>query len=120
MIRLKIYQSQKKLSPLAAAALKEYGKRLSRQAKIDILSLKQAPGEALCFSPEGKPLTSPQLAEIIQAKLQVSATIHFKLAAGPDNYCLTSLPLSADMSTVLLLEQIYRSFKILAGEPYHK
>ena len=80
----------------------------------------------------GKMLTSPELSEEIE-RLNVRGVNHIAFVIGgslgtsKEVYVRADQELSFSKMTfphqlmrVMLLEQIYRSFKIRAGEPYHK
>ena len=80
----------------------------------------------------GKMLTSPELSEEIE-RLNVRGVNHIAFVIGgslgtsKEVYARADMELSFSKMTfphqlmrVVLLEQIYRSFKIRAGEPYHK
>lgn len=80
----------------------------------------------------GKQLTSEELAEKID-KLGVQGTSHIIFIIGgsiglgkevleKSNYALSfsKMTFPHQLMRVILLEQIYRSFRITSGEPYHK
>ncbi len=80
---------------------------------------------------EGENLTSPQLACKLQTILVENSNITFIIGGSyglsPDIKSLARLHLSFSKLTfphqlfrVLLLEQLYRSFKIINNESYHK
>ncbi|MCR5322427.1 MAG: 23S rRNA (pseudouridine(1915)-N(3))-methyltransferase RlmH [Lachnospiraceae bacterium] len=81
---------------------------------------------------EGKQLSSPELAEKL-SKLAVEGNSHIafviggSLGLGSDILKKSDMRLSFSKMTfphqlmrVILLEQIYRSYRIINGEPYHK
>lgn len=124
MIKIFIYERPRKKDPVAALARAEYIKRLSRTAVVTFKKLPAVlPEDCLCFSSDGAEIDSPGLAQLISAKLRDGSVLHLVLGEGSSpgpKIQLTSLALSAETESVLLLEQIYRAFKILAHEPYHK
>jgi len=79
----------------------------------------------------GKELTSPQLAKrledyamqgrrvcfVIGGSLGLSEDI---LKRSSERLCLSKMTFTHNMARILLLEQLYRGFKINANEPYHK
>lgn len=96
--------------------------------------LEKIPPEAFVITLEvaGKPLTSEGLAESL-ARWQVEGKSRFVFVIGGSlglaesvrkrsqfALSLSRLTLPHQLARVLLLEQIYRSMKITAGEPYHK
>ena len=141
-------------------AIDEYAKRLSRYCKLDIIEVadEKTPVEAseheeelikakegerilkslkddayvVALAIEGRKLTSPGLAELID-KLGVGGTSHIAFVIGgslglaPEVMKRADYKLSfSDMTfphqlmRVILMEQIYRSYRIINGEPYHK
>jgi rRNA large subunit m3Psi methyltransferase RlmH len=81
---------------------------------------------------EGKNLSSEEMADKIQ-KLGVDGVSHIVFVIGGSLGLHDSITRKADMHLsfsrmtfphqlmrVILLEQIYRSFRIISGEPYHK
>lgn len=80
----------------------------------------------------GEMLSSAELADFIEKK-QVSGTSHIQFVIGGSLGLSEAVLRRADyrlsfsrmtfphqLMRVVLLEQIYRSFRIIAGEPYHK
>ena len=80
----------------------------------------------------GEMLSSAELADFIERK-QVSGTSHIQFVIGGSlglseavlgraDYRLSfsRMTFPHQLMRVVLLEQIYRSFRIIAGEPYHK
>lgn len=81
---------------------------------------------------EGKKLTSPGLADFVD-KLGIGGTSHIQFIIGgslglaPEVLKRADFKLSfSDMTfphqlmRVILLEQVYRAYRIINGEPYHK
>lgn len=81
---------------------------------------------------EGKKLSSPGLAEMID-KLGVGGTSHIAFVIGGSLGLAAEVMKRADyklsfsdmtfphqLMRVILLEQVYRSYRIINGEPYHK
>ena len=79
-----------------------------------------------------KELESPQFAEYINKKLELGgSTISFVIGGSyglsdelksrcNDSISLSKMTFLHQMSRLILLEQIYRAFKILRNETYHK
>lgn len=131
-------------------AIDEYSKRLKSYCKLDIVELKESPrddvnaeGEAILskiskdeyvitLEIKGKALTSEKLAEkintlAIDGKSDVTFVIGGSEGLSKDvmdrsNFALSfsAMTFPHQMIRVFLLEQIYRSFKIIKNEPYHK
>ena len=96
--------------------------------------LKYVKDEAYVITLEinGKQLTSEELADKIE-KLGVQGTSHIIFIIGgsiglgeevlqKSNYALSfsKMTFPHQLMRVILLEQIYRSYRIISGEPYHK
>ena len=131
-------------------ACSEYAKRLTRFAKLDIIELSESrtddPAEesreivakipkgayVIALDVGGKSFSSEAFAKKIEA-LKNQGTSHICFIIGGSNGFDDSVRAAADlrlsfsaftfphqMMRVILLEQIYRAFKINAGEKYHK
>ena len=83
------------------------------------------------LDPGGKPMSSPDLAAWLQTQLEAHGNLAFLIggplgfdpavtAAAHDRLSLSPLTFTHEIARVLLLEQLYRAFTILNGEPYHK
>ena len=141
-------------------AVKEYMKRLSRYAKMEIVELadektpdgasiaeeqqiKAREGErilksiregsyVIVLAIEGKKLSSEQLSQFVGSRaLQGDSHLTFIIGGslGLDERVLhradyllsfSDMTFPHQLMRVILLEQIYRSFRILNHEPYHK
>ncbi|MFW6007308.1 MAG: 23S rRNA (pseudouridine(1915)-N(3))-methyltransferase RlmH [Halanaerobiales bacterium] len=86
----------------------------------------------IALSVKGKPMTSEGLAQSIQnLQVQGNSNISF-LVGGPMGLSdeilekadytlsLSHMTFTHQMIRLILLEQLYRAFKIINGEPYHK
>ena len=131
-------------------AIKEYQKRLSKYTKLEIIELQDESNEKalkieserilkylkkddyiITLEIEGKQLTSIELSQKIEKTLITNPNITFIIGGsyGLDdqikklsNYSLSFsiLTFPHQLFRVFLLEQIYRSFKIMNNENYHK
>lgn len=83
------------------------------------------------MDPGGRQMTSPELADYLQTQLETHGGLAFLIggplgfdpavtAAAHDRLALSRLTFTHEMARVILLEQLYRAFTILHGEPYHK
>ena len=79
----------------------------------------------------GREMTSPELATWLGEQLERYGRLAFlvggpvgfdpaTVAAADDQLALSRLTLPHELARVVLLEQLYRAFTILRGEPYHK
>lgn len=131
-------------------AIKEYVKRLSKYTKLEIIELNdENNGDILkkesesilrnindkdyvvTLEIEGKELNSRELSKKIEETLIINSNIVFIIGGslGLDqsvknrsNYKLSfsKLTFPHQLFRIVLLEQIYRSFKIITNESYHK
>jgi 23S rRNA (pseudouridine1915-N3)-methyltransferase len=81
---------------------------------------------------EGKSLSSEQLAQILRRQLDAGIRKMDFVIGGPMGLnaqiiakanlrlSLSAMTLPHELARVVLLEQLYRAFTILRGEPYHK
>ncbi len=100
------------------------GERLLKNIKDDAF--------VIVLAIDGKPLSSEQLADKIDS-LGISGTSHIQFVIGGSlglseevlrraNFKLSfsNMTFPHQLMRVILLEQIYRSYRIIHGEPYHK
>ena len=115
----------------------EYAKRIQRYAPTEIIESKglhpqTREGRHIVLVPEGSTLTSEGFAKLLE-RYQLSGTKHlFFYVGGPTGLprdVLENADLSLSLSCmvfnhqlirIMLLEQVYRAFTIIRGEPYHK
>ena len=140
-MKLKVAWIGKTKDASMAALTEEYVKRIGRYAQVEALELRSE--EALLDLVEkarpvfvlldirGKELSSEELAEFLGAQ-QERGTKRLLFAVGPENgfseaarhaanfrLSLGKLTLPHELARVVLVEQLYRAFTILAGHPYH-
>lgn len=127
-------------------AIEDYKKRISKYHKLEIIELPDSnienekenikkyinPKEyIITLEIDGKELSSMELSQKIDKTFINNSTITFIIGGSegihPEIKSLSNYKLSFSKLTfphqlfrVLLLEQIYRSFKILKNETYHK
>jgi 23S rRNA (pseudouridine1915-N3)-methyltransferase len=124
------------------AADEEYRKRLRpyctltvHEAKDEAAMLQALPATAhvYAFDERGEALTSAQFAELLAAEAQHGggAPVAFAIG-GADGHsdavrkrarkliAFGRLTIAHRLVRILVLEQLYRAFKILRGEPYHR
>ena len=123
-------------------AIAEYSKRLSKYCKLDIIEVsdEKTPDQAsetveegirskegekilryikddmyvITLEIAGKMLTSEELAERIEKLgIQGKSSIAFVIGGS-------KMTFPHQLMRVILLEQVYRSYRIMNGEPYHK
>ena len=108
---------------------KEIAAALEKEAQ-PLLKRKKGFTIAMCI--EGKQLESPQFAQIFQrAAVQGDAAVTFFIGssygladsvkqAANLRLSMSAMTFPHQLARVMLLEQIYRSYQILGGSPYHK
>ncbi len=131
-------------------AVREYEKRLSAYCKLETREVKESPKEnrdaegrvllaqickddwVIALDVEGQRLTSPQLAEKIgNLSMEAHKNVVFVIGGSQglsqevlqradERLSFSDLTFPHQMIRVFLLEQIYRSYKILRKETYHK
>lgn len=96
-----------------------------------LLAAARGAARLVLLSAEGREHTSPELAAWLQGQLEQYGRLAF-LVGGPRGFdpatvataheqlSLSRLTLPHEVARVVLLEQLYRAFTILNGEPYHK
>lgn len=125
-MKIKIFIENKIKSEFVKDATSEYMKRISKFAKVEFLPINKYSGtDAIKISHTGSDIDSPGLSNLFIDTMMNSSDINFILTDDntyPSSYDikLTSLTLSPDVEVTLLLEQIYRAFKIMNNETYHK
>lgn len=141
-----IYFNAKKLNSNDADAIAEYAKRLSAYCKINwyckpAKSIKalppfRKPSKHTLYVPVRTGETTPsseELAEQInQINIQGISAVCFFIGYEDSTeqndtnsitipvLSLSSMTLSPGLTGVVLYEQLYRSYRILNGQPYHK
>lgn len=141
MIKIKVIALGKCKEPWLQTALSEYEKRLSPYAKIvwqtpkDIHEMEEMARQEdspILLDPEGESLDSIEFSQKFHQHLERNGARLSFLIGGPDGYSakilqmtrirwsLSRLTFTHQMTRLILIEQIYRSFEIYRGSPYHK
>jgi 23S rRNA (pseudouridine1915-N3)-methyltransferase len=129
--------------PFWAAAEAEYLGRIKRHAQVEVrevagdkelLAAVPARGKLVALDARGEPLSSDEIAaKIVGAAEQHGGGAPLVFAiGGPDGLsdpvraraertlAFGRITLPHRLARIVLLEQIYRAYAILRGEPYHK
>jgi 23S rRNA (pseudouridine1915-N3)-methyltransferase len=146
-VKLKVISVGKERSGLFGPGVAEYTSRLAHYAKTSLVELAESKklaheGEAtldaltekdvlVAMDERGKVLSSVELAQWLGKQLQSGRDLAF--AIGGDEglapavrekatllLSLSKLTLPHRLARLVLLEQLYRAFTIVRGEPYHK
>jgi 23S rRNA (pseudouridine1915-N3)-methyltransferase len=125
-----------RLRPPFADDVQHYQKLLARHARLDLIELREdeqvrrrLPDRAFVslLDREGEAFDSEAFARFIEQRRQNGRDVCFVIGGpkgieldGVDHHLsLGALTLPHQLARVVLLEQLYRGHKILAGEPYH-
>lgn len=85
----------------------------------------------IVMTADGREMSSPELGAYLQGQLESYGALALLIggplgfdaavtAAAHDRLALSRLTFPHELARVILLEQLYRAFTILHGEPYHK
>jgi 23S rRNA (pseudouridine1915-N3)-methyltransferase len=125
-----------RLRPPYADDVQHYLKLLARHARVEMIEVRQEervsgriPDRAFVslLSREGEQFDSLSFARFLEDRRQLGRDVCFVIG-GPlglemddvdHRFSLGPLTLPHQLARVVLLEQLYRGHKILAGEPYH-
>jgi 23S rRNA (pseudouridine1915-N3)-methyltransferase len=125
-----------RLRPPFADDVAHYEKLLGRHARIELIEVREdervarrLPAGAFVslLHADGEQLDSPGFAEFLERRRMAGRDLCFtvggayglELEAAEHRLSLGRLTLPHQLARVVLLEQLYRGHKILAGEPYH-
>jgi 23S rRNA (pseudouridine1915-N3)-methyltransferase len=142
----KIVTVGKPALPWARDAVADYVHRINRSGHLEMVSLREESGErtdkamlaagakSLCIALDerGKQMRSTELAQWIKAR-ELAGNKRVCIFVGGANghsekvrasaqecWSLSSFTLQHELALVVVLEQIYRAYSILRGEPYHR
>jgi 23S rRNA (pseudouridine1915-N3)-methyltransferase len=130
--------------PWAKAGAEDYLARLARHQRVEWTVIKEGPlvtrkmleasedSLRVILDEHGVTRTSKQLANWIEQQELASCKRVSLLIGGADGHstelkaqilerwALSSFTLQHEVALVILLEQVYRAYSILRGEPYHR
>lgn len=125
-----------RLRPPFADDVAHYQKLLSRHARVESIEVREGeqvgrrlPERAfVCLlDPDGQAMDSIAFSAFIEARRQEGRDLCFvvggpfglELSEADHRLSLGPITLPHQLARVVLLEQLYRAHKIIAGEPYH-
>ncbi|ANS76486.1 50S rRNA methyltransferase [Paenibacillus yonginensis] len=133
-MRFTIYTICEKVEKFYLEAIKEYEKRLSRYCTIKLIHLKREDqlekklsdsSYKIVVTNTKQSLSSEELAEKIN-DLGVSGTSDISIIIGSETapydekLMLSQMDMDKGLQTTILIEQLYRAFRIIHNHPYHK
>jgi 23S rRNA (pseudouridine1915-N3)-methyltransferase len=125
-----------RLRPPYADDVQHYQQMLARHSRLELVEVREDEQVSRRLPPrafvslldlDGKSYDSPGFSRFLEERRQSGRDLCFVIG-GPfglnldqvdHRLCLGSMTLPHQLARVVLLEQIYRGHKILAGEPYH-
>lgn len=139
-MKINLYRREHRGEVWQKDAIQEYIKRISRFSEVKLLDLKRLKGTPdIIFltgplnSRKAEMATSVDLSESLRNLMNEKSSIDVVIQDSADfkeksmddpssinSICLVTVSLSTGTECVLLLEQIYRAFKIMNNETYHK
>jgi 23S rRNA (pseudouridine1915-N3)-methyltransferase len=125
-----------RLRPPYADDVQHYQKLLARYARLEVLEVRddqqvtrRVPDRAFVslLHQDGEQLDSVEFSAFLEGRRQSGRDLCFVIGGpfglqmnGVDHrFSLGKMTLPHQLARVILLEQLYRGHKILAGEPYH-
>lgn len=133
-MNFKVYLVQKKLEKFYLQAIAEYQKRLGRYCKIELIQVKTEAQllkslSEKCYKiklrADGVGLSSECLASKLQnyalsANSDVAFIVNAPQIEADETLSLSPMDMEGGLEAAILFEQIYRAYRIINGEPYHK
>lgn len=133
-MNFKVYLLGDKIPKFYKEAIAEYDKRLSRYCKIQLIQakseealLKLIPVSSykLLISPKGDSVSSEELAVKIN-KYAISGNSDMAIIIGAESIVfdehlrVSTMEMESGLLVTILFEQIYRAYRILNNQAYHK
>ena len=133
-MNFKIYIVGKKIDGFYQEAIQEYQKRLSRYCKINYSFVKNEEQLAkkisnktyiINISPSGQEVSSEELAQKINDWAVSGISDITIINSSPkiptqEHLVISSMEMDPGLMTTIIFEQIYRSYRILNNQAYHK
>lgn len=133
-MNFKLFIVAKKIEPFYQEAIEEYFKRLQRFCSVSLSICKNSKklpvkdlekSYKILIAPQGKTISSEKFAlKIKDLEMKSITDITFLIGEGieifDEIFAISQMKMSKGLTAMLLAEQLYRAYKILRNEPYHK
>lgn len=133
-MKLTIYTICEKIEKFYLEAIKEYEKRLGRYCTIKLIHLKKKDqldkklsdsSYKILLANTKQSLSSEELASKINdwgvsGTSDVSIIIGSETANYDEKLTLSQMEMDKGLKTTIMIEQLYRAFRIIHNHPYHK
>lgn len=117
--------------------MEDYLGRIRKYTQVEVIESRTLKpqtraGRHIILVPDGSTLTSEGLAKLLDRHQQTGTRHLFFYTGGPEglpedvvahadmSLSLSCMTFNHQLIRVMLLEQVYRAFTIIRGEPYHK
>lgn len=135
-MNIKIILLSNKIDKFYKEAINEYEKRLQRYCKIELIQVKNKDdllkkvtlkSYKLAIKTDGKLISSEELAQKIN-NMAISGNSDVVIVVGEVNLnidydeiiSISKMKMEVGLIATILLEQIYRAYRIINNQPYHK
>lgn len=128
-MNIKLYIDEKIKYKYHTQSIQEFTKRLSRYCKLQLVTIRSVddiPNKSYRFliNERGMSISSEAFSEKLKTLgVKGQSDLAFILledAEHNEHLSLTSMTMSTGLTVTALLEQIYRAYRIMRNEPYHK
>lgn len=129
-----VYLIDKKVSKYYLEIIQEYQKRLSRYCSIQLIQIKKPEQLSkrlsgkqykIVISHHGQLISSEELAGKINSwamsnKSPIAIVIGADNVAEDEQLAISPMEMEPGLAATIVYEQIYRAYRIINNEPYHK
>lgn len=133
-MNIQIYTHQTKMNKQCKEAQKEYEKRLSKYCKLEVIPCKdenqltkrlKEGTHTIKITTSKKSMDSVVFSQHLETlgvygTSTIAFIIGFPTFTTTEELSISQMEFSQELLFITLLEQVYRSYRILKNEPYHK